>query len=225
MENFDPYRHKNGFIESNGAQSTWFVPHDILGLAELMGGTEKAVKKLNTQFETAEKLGFTSGTSHEVEEHPEYSRIPINYGNQPSIQTAHIFNKLGRPDLTQYWSQKVVETVFSGLDPSTGYNGDEDQGLMGSLAVLLKMGLFQMNGGTEEDPIYELGRVSFDKVEISLHPDYYPGKNFTITTKNNNGGKRTINKALLNRKMIKNMAVPHSQIVNGGELVLEFKEQ
>ena len=61
MENFDPYRHKNGFIESNAAQATWFVPHDIIGLAELMGGTEKAVEKLNAQFETAEKFGLYLG--------------------------------------------------------------------------------------------------------------------------------------------------------------------
>ena len=168
-------------------------------------------------------MGFTSGTSHEVEEHPEYSRIPINYGNQPSIQTAHIFNKLGRPDLTQKWSQKIVEAVFSGLDPSTGYNGDEDQGLMGSLAVLLKIGLFQMNGGTEEDPVYELGGGIFDKIEISLHQDYYPGGNFMIKTKNNEGSGQIIKKALLNGTAIENMAIPHSQIINGGELVLELK--
>ncbi len=135
MESFDPFFYENGFIEANGAQATWFVPHDILGLAGLMGGTGKAVEKLNLQFKTAGKLGFTSGSSHDVEMHPEYSRIPINYGNQPSIQTAYIFNQLRRPDLTQYWSRKGVDSVFSGLGPSTGYNGDEDQGLMGSWAM------------------------------------------------------------------------------------------
>ena len=225
MEDFDPYLHKNGFIESNGAQATWFVPHDITGLAELMGGTGRAVEKLNTQFETAEKLGFTSGTSHDVEEHPEYSRIPINYGNQPSIQTAHIFNKLGRPDLSQYWSRKVVEKVFSGLNPSTGYNGDEDQGLMGSLAVLLKIGLFQMNGGTDQGSVYELGSPIFDAIEINLHPKYYPGEKFTIKTTGNHGGNLVIKKAKLNGKTLKSTLIPHSKIVDGGKLILEFKEQ
>lgn len=28
-EDFDPYLYKNGFVESNAAQSTWFVPHDL----------------------------------------------------------------------------------------------------------------------------------------------------------------------------------------------------
>ncbi|MBD3660967.1 MAG: glycoside hydrolase family 92 protein, partial [Arenibacter algicola] len=162
LENYDPYEHQHGFIESNGAQSTWFVPHDIGGLANLMGGKSKAAEKLNHQFEVAEKLGFTAGNSHSQELHPEYRRIPINYGNQPSIQTAFVFNQLDRPDLAQFWSRKVVDKVFSGLSPATGYNGDEDQGLMGSLSVLMKIGLFQMNGGTENDPVYELGSPIFD---------------------------------------------------------------
>jgi predicted alpha-1,2-mannosidase len=147
QENFDPFLYENGFNESNGAQSTWFVAHDLKGLASLMGGNEAAAQKLNEQFTAAEELGFASGTSHKVELYPEYSRIPINYGNQPSMQTAYMFHTLNRPDLTQYKSRRVIDKVFSGVDPGTGYNGDEDQGLMGSLAVLTKLGLFQMNGG------------------------------------------------------------------------------
>ena len=223
MQNFDPYRYEHGFIEGNGAQVTWFVPHDIEGLAGLMGGNEKAVEKLNNQFESAQKLGFTSGTSHDVEVHPEYRRIPINFGNQPSIQTVFIFNQLGRPKLTQYWSRKVVDAVFSGLDPSTGYNGDEDQGLMGSLSVLLKMGLFQMNGGTEEDPEYQLGSPIFKTIEISLHPGYFPGGKFTIETKNNTGNQWAVREAMLNGEKLERMAVTHSQIVEGGTLVLEYE--
>ncbi len=222
MENFDPYVYENGFIEANGAQATWFVPHDVLGLAELMGGTEKAVEKLNSQFEIAEKLGFTSGDSHDVEMHPEFSRIPINYGNQPSIQTAFIFNQLGRPDLTQYWSRKVIDSVFSGLNPSTGYNGDEDQGLMGSLSVLLKMGLFQMNGGTEEDPIYELGSPFFEAIEISLHPAYYQGKTFTIKTTNKKEHDWALKSVSLNGVIIKQSSIRHSDIVKGGKLFMEL---
>ncbi|MEM9144347.1 MAG: GH92 family glycosyl hydrolase, partial [Bacteroidota bacterium] len=47
---YDPYQHQHGFIESNGAQATWFVPHDIAGLSRLMGGNKDAVQKLNAQF-------------------------------------------------------------------------------------------------------------------------------------------------------------------------------
>ncbi|GGZ30487.1 hypothetical protein GCM10007049_24020 [Echinicola pacifica] len=222
MKNFDPYEHEHGFIESNGAQSTWFVPHDISGLAELMGGKEQAVNKLNQQFTTAQKMNFAAGNSHAQELHPEYRRVPINYGNQPSIQTAFIFNQLGRPDLTQAWSRKVVDAIFSGLSPSTGYFGDEDQGLMGSLAVLMKIGLFQMNGGTEQNPSYEIGSPLFDKVTISLNPDYYSGGNFVIRTTNNGPTNYLVKKATINGKPVQNFQISHQDLIEGGELLLKM---
>jgi len=215
-ENFDPYEHEHGFIESNAAQSTWFVPHDITGLAELMGGKERAVEKLNAQFETAEALGFAAGNSHAQELHPEYRRVPINYGNQPSIQTAFVFNHLGRPDLTQYWSRKVADKVFGGLSPATGYNGDEDQGLMGSLAVLMKIGLFQMNGGTEENPSYEFGSPSFDKVSIDLEN----GKQLIIDAPGASSGKNYIQAIKVNGDTSDKNHIGHLDLLKGP--ILEF---
>nr|WP_315196130.1 GH92 family glycosyl hydrolase [uncultured Flavobacterium sp.] len=225
LENFDPYKYENGFIESNGAQSTWFVPHDIDGLVELMGGKEKAIEKLNTQFETAKKQKFTSGISHDAELHPEFSRIPINFGNQPSIQTTYIFNLLGRPDLTQYWTRNVVKETFSGLAPNTGYNGDEDQGLMGSLNVLLKIGLFQMNGGTEENPEYLIGSPLFNKVTIQLNPKYYEGKNFVIEASNNSAENVYINSIKYNNTAVDKFNISQKDITSGGKLILEMSDK
>ena len=221
-KDFDPYRYENGFVESNSAQSTWFAPHNLKELARLMGGDSIAVRKLNTQFMEAQKLGFTSGTSHAAELHPEYSHIPINYGNQPSIQTAFIFDELNRPDLTQFWSRKVVKRVFSGLLENVGYNGDEDQGLMGTIAVLMKIGLFQMNGGTEENPAYQIGSPIFDKVIIHLNPKYYPGRTFEIECNNNTPDNVFVRTVLLNNTPVKSYAITHEDIVNGGILKLEM---
>ena len=215
---FDPYAIGQGFNESNGAQSTWFVPHDLPGLAALMGGNEKAVEKLNAQFEEAEKLGFTSGTAHAKETHPEYSRIPINYGNQPSIQTAFIFTHLGRPDLTQYWSQKVVRQVYEGLSTDRGYNGDEDQGLMGSLAVLMKIGLFQMNGGTEANPAYEITNPLFDKITIQLNNNYYEGRQISIMTDKNSSQSPYISRVVWNGDELNGWTVNHNELTSGGTL-------
>jgi predicted alpha-1,2-mannosidase len=225
LENFDPYQYENGFIESNSAQSTWFVPHDIEGLVALIGGTAKAVEKLNGQFEIAQKLKFTSGTSHDAELHPELSRIPINFGNQPSIQTSYIFNLLGRPDLTQYWTRNVVKETFSGLAPDTGYNGDEDQGLMGSLNVLLKIGLFQMNGGTEENPEYQIGSPLFNKITIQLNSDYYSGKKLVIKALNNSAVNIYVNKIQFNNKPVQKFRIAHDAITSGGELILEMADK
>lgn len=222
---FDAYDYNASYNESNGSQSTWFVPHDLDGLAELMGGKERAIERLNISFQEAEKLGFTSGTSHSQETHPEYRRIPINYGNQPSIQTAFIFHKLGRPDLTQYWSRAVVKSVYSDLSPENGYNGDEDQGLMGSLAVLMKIGLFQMNGGTEADPAYQIGSPIFDKITIELNPNYYSGKQFIIKTEANSPSNVYVKSANWKNQTLGNLELSHSQITGGGELKLEMSDK
>ena len=221
-EPFDPYQYKNGFIEANAAQTTWFVPQDLPGLAAMMGGNDKAAAKLNQSFEKAQEIGFTSGTSHSVELHPEYQRIPINYGNQPSIQTAFVFNHIGHPWLTQYWSRKVVEQAFSALSPDRGYNGDEDQGLMGSLAVLMKIGLFEMNSGAETRPVVELGSPIFDKITIHLDPNYYSGKSLVIEVKNNTPENYYIQSATLNGKALQGQWLFHDELVKGGKLTLEM---
>ncbi len=213
---FDPFAIEEGFNESNGAQSTWFVPHDLHGLATLMGGDSLAVAKLNHQFEQAEKLGFTSGTAHAKETHPEYSRIPINYGNQPSIQTAFIFAHLGRPDLTENWIQKIRKEVYGALSTDRGYNGDEDQGLMGSLAVLMKIGLFQMNGGTEADPNYQLYSPAFEEVKIKLHPDYHQGEYLHIKNDIDNGTEEYKPMMLWKNQIQDAYQLRHSQLVSGG---------
>ena len=48
----DSYKHPlgSGFVEATAAAATWFVPHDLAGLADLMGGKETAAKRLNQSF-------------------------------------------------------------------------------------------------------------------------------------------------------------------------------
>ena len=220
LPGFDPGKHAEGFVESNSYQATWFVPHDYQGLAELMGGKEMLVKRLNKQFEEASEWGYTAGKKQADETLKENRRVPINYGNQPSIQTAYIFSAAGAPWLTQKWSRAVIDSVYSGLSPQFGYNGDEDQGLMGSLAVLMKMGLFQLNGGTGPDPIYYIGSPIFDRITIHLDEKYYSGKQFIIETENNSGTNLYINSAYLNGTKLDRLYLKHSEIVEGGHLML-----
>ncbi|MBU3023796.1 GH92 family glycosyl hydrolase [Aestuariibacter sp. A3R04] len=222
---FDPYQYQHGFVESNAAQMTWYVPHDIAGLAELMGGKAMAAEKLNAAFEEAARLGFTSGTAHDKETHEEYRRIPINYGNQPSMQTAFIFNALDEPAKTQYWTREVINNVYAKLSPEFGFNGDEDQGLMGSLSVLMKIGLFQIDGGASINPVYQIGSPIFDRIDIALSDDYYSGEHFVIETVNNSDENRYIQKAWLNGKPLDRFYLTHEEITSGGTLRLEMGPQ
>ncbi|MDP5133507.1 MAG: GH92 family glycosyl hydrolase [Paraglaciecola sp.] len=221
---FDPYLYENGFVESNPAQGTWFVPHDIQGLAELMGGNEVLIQRLDDAFKIAEKQEFTSGKAHAHEANADYSRTPINYGNQPSMQTAFIFSAAGAPWKTQYWSRKVVDTVYADLSPDFGYNGDEDQGLMGSLSVLMKIGLFQLTGGTEVDPIYWIGSPQFERIDIHLDQQYYSGRTFSIVATGNNATSPYIKAIKLNGLTLSRTYLRHSEIVQGGVLELTMSD-
>ena len=179
---FDSMLYDNGWVEANAVQSTWFVPHDVEGLIQLMGGNEKFVNKLNYSFTASEKNQFKSSV-HGVRAGIIGNNIAaggldaselsyVNYGNQPCMQMAYLFNYAGAPWLTQYWSRAVIDSVYSGLSPHFGYSGDEDQGLMGSLSVLMKMGIFTMRGGTELDPVYEIGSPIFDEITIHLDQNW-----------------------------------------------------
>lgn len=225
LKNFDPFEYRHGFVESNAAQMTWFVPHDIAGLAKLMGGNENAIAKLNNAFKVASLQGFTSSKSHDKETDEQGKRVPINYGNQPSIQTAYIFNELGAPHLTQKWSRAVIENVYSDVSPISGFNGDEDQGLMGSLSVLMKIGLFQLDGGTSARPKYQIGSPIFDKIEIALDNRYYSGNSFIIETRNNNETNVYIQSITLNGKPLDRYYLYHDEIIKGGHLLLVMGEK
>jgi predicted alpha-1,2-mannosidase len=226
---FDPLLYDNGFIEGNGAQYTWFVPHDLKELFRLMGGNDSAVARLNKEFEETRKYAFCN-------EHPDLEattgqkyvndrRTWTNYSNQPGSQEAFIFNHAGAPWLTQYWSRMVVDSVFSKNSPVNGYMGDEDQGMMGSLAVLMKIGLFQMCGGCEADPIYEIGSPVFDQVTIHLNPKYYKAKELIIKANNNGVNSPYIQSAILNGKPLEKFYFRHSDINKGVDLELRMGEK
>jgi len=221
-EPFDPYQYESGYVEANAAQDTWYVPHDLPGLAAVMGGKDKMAAKLDASFNASARFDFTSGKSHSKELQEEYRRIPINYGNQPSIETAFVFNHIGYPWLTQYWSRKVVGQTFNALSTDKGYSGDEDQGLMSSLAVLMKIGLFEMNSGAEQRPVIELGSPIFSKITIHLDPDYYKGKSFVIEIKNNKPENYFIQSANLNGKPLTNQWFFEDEITQGGKLLLQM---
>lgn len=226
IEPFNPILSHHGFVESTATQSTWFVPHDMKGLFELMGGPEKAALKLNQQFLISDVHDFIS-KSYKADRFVDRARHNtfLNYGNQPSMQVGFVFNYAGKPWLTQYWTREVTERIYSHLDPQNGYNGDEDQGFMGSLSVLLKMGLFQMRGGAAIDPIYEIGSPIFDKITIKLNKDYYLADEFVIETNNNSSENRYIQSATLDGKTWNKSWFFHKDLVDGGKLMLNMGDE
>jgi len=222
---FDFLNYDTGWVEGTAAQFTWFVPQDVQGLINLIGGREAFTSKLNNSFEKARSHNFVALKTRDKKETKKNRRVYINYGNQPSMQTAFLFNYSGAPWLTQFWSREIIEKVYSGVSPFSGYSGDEDQGLMGALSVLLKIGLFEMRGGAAIKPIYEIGSPIFDKITIYLDSNYYSGKKFVIETKNNSNKNKYIQSASLNDNQLKKPWFLHDELVKGGNLILEMGEK
>lgn len=219
MANFSPVvqgkSNARGFVESNSAIYTWFVPQDIPALAGLMGGPEKAIRKLHRQFEL-------SAANRYISPHGGHSTNWLDYENQPCTDLAHIFNRLGAPKLSQYWVRRVKEEAFGDVTPYGGYNGDEDQGQMGALGVLMAIGLFDVQGGAERKPVYEITTPLFDEITLQLNPRYYSGGVFTIRCENQGADNIFIQSAELNGKPLNDFYFPHATAANGGTLELKL---
>jgi putative alpha-1,2-mannosidase len=207
-----------GFVESSSAIYSFFVPHDLPGLAELFGGPAAMAERLEANFRKAEPLRFLA-------EHGKHAVAWVDYENQPSTGMAHVFSHLGQPWRSQFWVRKVHAAAFSDITPFGGYNGDEDQGQMGALSALLAIGLFDMDGGASRRPRYDLTAPLFDKVTIRLHPDYGPGRSFSITTRNNRPENVYIQSARVNGEPWNSFQLPHELLAKGGTLELELGPQ
>jgi predicted alpha-1,2-mannosidase len=206
----NPLSHK-GWIESNAWQGTFGVSHDIAGLAILMGGSGELCKKLNNAFESSIPNDFVFGYVNDL----------VSYANQPGCSGAHVFNHAAQPWLSQKWVRLVSSRAYGGTNPNTGYGGhDEDQGQMGGVSALMKLGLFSLRGTTSRDPVYEITAPEFDEVTIRLDPRYYKGKTFKIKTHNNSPENCYIQKAEFNGNPMENCWFYHKDFANGGLLEL-----
>jgi len=202
-----------GYLEGNAWQYSFFNPHDVQGILNLMGRDEFN-KRLDEGFKKSVKFNFNA-------EGDLYDRVPINHGNQPNMQAAWLFNYSGKPWLTQQWSREIMSRYY-GTTPYHGWLGDEDEGQMGAWFVMSAMGLFETNGGTSVKPFYEIGSPLFEKVTIHLDPRYYKGKTFTIIAKGTSDVNRYVQSAQLDGKPLAKPWFYHSDLVDGGSLVLQM---
>ncbi len=202
-----------GFCESNSAIYSNYVPHDLPGLMELFGGAERYAQYVDSCFIKASANRF-------ITDHGKHAESWVDYENQPSCQMAHLFNHCGTPWLSQKWVREVKEITFADITPYGGYNGDEDQGQMGALGVLMGIGLFQMDGGASVNSSYEITTPIFDEIEVQLHPSYHSGEKFVITTENNSNDNIYIQQAELNGQNWMKYHFPHDVFSAGGELKL-----
>ncbi|RWY50863.1 GH92 family glycosyl hydrolase [Mucilaginibacter gilvus] len=190
-----------GTFETNPYQQGWFVPQDVDGMVELMGGKEKVLADLNKLFaKTPENMMWN-----------DY----YNHANEPVHHVPFLYNRLGQPWLTQKWTREICRRAYK--NSVEGLVGNEDVGQMSAWYVLAASGLHPVTPG---DTRQEITSPVFDKVTLKLDPKYAKGQFFSIIAKNNSTKNIYIQSAKLNGKPYSKCWLDFKNIAAGGTLEL-----
>lgn len=142
---FNPRQGENfenapGFHEGSAWNYTFFVPHDVEGLAKLMGGSKKFVNKLQMVMDSA----------------------LYDPANEPDIAYPYLFSRFkGEEWRTQEQTNRLLKKYFT--TAPDGIPGNDDTGTMSTWAIFTMMGFYPDCPG---DPYYTLTSPIFDKIEI-----------------------------------------------------------
>lgn len=130
-----------GYSEGTPWTYSWYVPHDVQGLINLMGGNKTFSDRLNQCFQEG----------HYV------------HDNEPPLHYAYLFNFSGQPWKTQQWARKITEDSYSA--DAGGIPGNDDLGALSSWFVFSAMGFYPVTPGTAQ---YQIGSPLFEKTTIHL---------------------------------------------------------
>ncbi len=215
MQKFDPFRSgaNSQYVEGNAWQLTYFVPQNVPALIKWIG-KDRFVSRLKWGFEQSYKERFNAPGE-------QYWEFPVDQGNEQSMQFAFLFNYAGYPWLTQKWSRGVLDRYY-GYGLSNAYLGDEDQGQMSAWFLMAAIGLFQTDGGCSVNPVYEIASPLYKEVNIDLGKRYGRGSKFIIKANNVSRKNMYIQSASLNGKPLNSSSFPASELLKGGELILEM---
>ncbi|GHT75998.1 alpha-1 2-mannosidase [Bacteroidia bacterium] len=209
---FDPRHsdHNNDdYCEGNAWQWLWFVIQDVDGLAELMGGREQFITKLDSLFSISSELHGEKVSADITGLIGQYA-----HGNEPSHQTIHLYNQVNQPEKTQELVDQVLQTLY--FDDPNGLSGNEDCGEMSAWYVLNSMGFYSYCPGKPE---YSIGRPLFDEVKINLEN----GNVFTIKVINNAPDHKYVQSVKLNGQPLDKLFFSHEDLEKGGLLEITMK--
>ena len=170
-ENFEPVP---GFHEGSAWNYTFYVPHDVLGLAKLMGGRKAFINKLQKVFD--EGL--------------------YDPANEPDIAYPYLFSYFKGEE---WRTAKIVSELLDKhyTTRPDGIPGNDDTGTMSAWAVFSMMGFYPDCPG---DPSYTLTVPRFDRIEITLDPAYCYGNDRLVISKTTKMKGRISHKDLVSGK-------------------------
>ncbi len=197
---FNPRQGENfenvpGFHEGSAWNYTFFVPHDVEGLARLMGGKRKFVDKLQMVFD--EGLYDPS--------------------NEPDIAYPYLFSRFkGEEWRTQREVNRLLGKHFT--SQPDGIPGNDDTGTMSGWAIFSMMGFYPDCPG---EPYYTLTSPVFDSVEIDLAN----GKTLTIDAERTSPDDIYIESMTLGDKNLNKYRISHDELVNAGRLGMKLSSE
>ena len=204
---FDPREVDFNFTEANSWQYSFFVPQDINGLIDLMGGKERFAQKLDALFRSESK---TTGR-----EQADITGLIGQYahGNEPSHHMAYLYNYVNQPWKTQQRVRQIME-MFYRPEPD-GLIGNEDCGQLSAWFVLSAVGFYPV---TPASPVYVIGTPLFPELRLNLEN----GKSFVVKAHGASEKNIYIQSAFLNGKPYRKSYLMHGDLMAGGELVFQM---
>ena len=206
-EPFNPFssNHRNDdYCEGTAWQWTWFVPHDVEGLMNLMGGEEAFVGKLDSLFSAPSELVGELISADITGLIGQYA-----HGNEPSHHITHLYNYAGRPWKTQELIGRIFEEQYR--NDYDGLSGNEDCGQMSAWLIMNAMGIYQVAPGR---PVYSIGRPLFESMTVNMPG----GKKLRIVADNFSKDNTYVESVTLNGRPIDTPFITHDQFTGGGEL-------
>jgi predicted alpha-1,2-mannosidase len=201
-----------GFIEGNSWNYSFYVPHDVEGLIEAMGGEQQFIANLDSIFVMKLPAEFFENTEDVTEE-----GLMGNYvhGNEPSHHIAYLYNWTSQPYKTQYWVHEIMNRMYkNNID---GLCGNDDCGQMSAWYIFSAMGFYPVCPGSDK---YMFGAPYLPYMKVRLGN----GKTLEIKAPNISDENRYVSKITLNGKEITNRYITHEELMQGGVLEFEMTE-
>ena len=204
---FDPYEVNFNYTEANSWQYSFYVPQDISGFTELLGGKRQLENQLDKLFAAKDK---TSG-SHQVDITGLIGQYA--HGNEPSHHMAYLYNFVNNSAKTQEKVRQILTELYT--NTPDGISGNEDCGQMSAWYIFSSLGFYPVTPGSNQ---YIIGSPLFEKATINLEN----GKSFTVQANNQSEENKYIQSAKLNGEKYEYSSIKHQDIMNGGSLVFEM---
>ncbi len=204
---FDPYEVNFNYTEANSWQYSFYVPHDITGFINLLGGKNVLEEQLDKLFVAENK---TSGRNQ-----VDITGLIGQYahGNEPSHHMAYLYNFINKPHKTQEKTRQILTELYT--NSPDGISGNEDCGQMSAWYVFSSLGFYPVTPGSNQ---YIIGSPLFNKGTFNLEN----GNTFTVEAKNNSKENKYIQAVQLNGNDYVYSFINHTDIMNGGNLVFEM---